>query len=194
MGKRMEEHLRFAVCLLAQFRLAGRRPLRRADLRAAVVRRHDGAGPLKADVAFEMFDLLGVPFFCFHDADVRPEGREFRRIEGAARRDRRLPRGRRWRPRRPASSGARRTSSPTAASWPAPPPTPTPTSSPTRRHREGLHRRDHRLGGQNYVLWGGREGYETLLNTDLGRSGSRRGGSCRWSSTTSTASASRARS
>jgi xylose isomerase len=27
----------------------------------------------------------------------------------------------------------------------------------------------HRLGGQNYVLWGGREGYETLLNTDLGR-------------------------
>ena len=27
----------------------------------------------------------------------------------------------------------------------------------------------HRLGGQNYVLWGGREGYETLLNTDMGR-------------------------
>ena len=27
----------------------------------------------------------------------------------------------------------------------------------------------HKLGGQNYVLWGGREGYETLLNTDLGR-------------------------
>ena len=26
-----------------------------------------------------------------------------------------------------------------------------------------------RLGGENYVLWGGREGYETLLNTDLGR-------------------------
>ncbi|TNY04482.1 xylose isomerase, partial [Escherichia coli] len=27
----------------------------------------------------------------------------------------------------------------------------------------------HRLGGANYVLWGGREGYETLLNTDLKR-------------------------
>lgn len=25
----------------------------------------------------------------------------------------------------------------------------------------------HKLGGENYVLWGGREGYETLLNTDL---------------------------
>ena len=28
-----------------------------------------------------------------------------------------------------------------------------------------------RLGGENYVLWGGREGYETLLNTDLPRDG-----------------------
>jgi xylose isomerase len=27
----------------------------------------------------------------------------------------------------------------------------------------------HRLGGENYVLWGGREGYDSLLNTDLGR-------------------------
>lgn len=27
----------------------------------------------------------------------------------------------------------------------------------------------HKLGGENYVLWGGREGYETLLNTDLKR-------------------------
>lgn len=32
---------------------------------------------LKADVAFEMFEKLGAPFFCFHDADVRPEGANF---------------------------------------------------------------------------------------------------------------------
>ena len=32
---------------------------------------------LKADVAFEMFRILGVPFFCFHDADIRPEGADF---------------------------------------------------------------------------------------------------------------------
>ncbi len=32
---------------------------------------------LKADVAFEFFQLLGVPFYCFHDADVRPEGKNF---------------------------------------------------------------------------------------------------------------------
>ncbi|TGT35347.1 xylose isomerase, partial [Mesorhizobium sp. M8A.F.Ca.ET.167.01.1.1] len=38
---------------------------------------------LKADVAFEMFSLLGAPYFCFHDADVRPEGKDF--SESAAR-------------------------------------------------------------------------------------------------------------
>ncbi len=53
----------------------------------------------------------------------------------------------------------------------------------------------HRMGGQNYVLWGGREGYETLLNTDL-EAGARPYGPlpATWSSNTSTRSASRARS
>ena len=49
-----------------------------------------------------------------------------------------------------------------------------------------------RLGGANYVLWGGREGYDTLLNTDLKRELDSWAGSCRWSSSTSTRSASRA--
>jgi hypothetical protein len=31
---------------------------------------------MKADVAFEMFDILGQPFYCFHDADMRPEGED----------------------------------------------------------------------------------------------------------------------
>jgi xylose isomerase len=39
---------------------------------------------LKADVAFEMFTLLGVPYYCFHDADVRPEGQGFFRKRGPA--------------------------------------------------------------------------------------------------------------
>ena len=33
------------------------------------------AAKLKADVAFEMFRLLGVPFFAFHDRDIAPEGK-----------------------------------------------------------------------------------------------------------------------
>ena len=52
-----------------------------------------------------------------------------------------------------------------------------------------------RLKGENYVLWGGREGYETLLNTDLeARARPGRPLPVAWSSTTSTRSASRARS
>ena len=52
-----------------------------------------------------------------------------------------------------------------------------------------------RLGGENYVLWGGREGYETLLNTDLGaRVRPVRPLPAAWSWSTSTRSASRARS
>jgi xylose isomerase len=35
------------------------------------------AARLKADVEFEMFSALGVPYFCFHDADIRPEGSNF---------------------------------------------------------------------------------------------------------------------
>ena len=52
-----------------------------------------------------------------------------------------------------------------------------------------------RLGGENYVLWGGREGYETLLNTDMKRELDQLGPlHAHWWSSTSTRSASRARS
>jgi hypothetical protein len=47
-----------------------------------------------------------------------------------------------------------------------------------RRDREVLHRRHSSLGGQNYVLWGGREGYETLLKPTCKREREQRGGSC----------------
>jgi len=86
MGRRMEEHLRFAVAWWHSFAWEGgdpfggrtfERPWHPQDSMAAA--RH------KADVAFEMFGLLGQPFFCFHDADVRPEGGSF--AESAARLD-----------------------------------------------------------------------------------------------------------
>ena len=51
----------------------------------------------------------------------------------------------------------------------------------------------HQLGGENYVLWGGREGYETLLNTDLRQGVSRLVALCRWLWTTNTKSVSAAR-
>ena len=124
---------------------------------------------LKADVAFEMFSLLGVPYFCFHDADVRPEGATF--AESAKRLDEiadyfegkmkktgvkllwgtaNLFSHRRF------MSGAATNPDPDVFAY----------AAATIKHCMDVTKR---LKGENYVLWGGREGYETLLNTDLGR-------------------------
>ena len=122
------------------------------------------------DAAFEFFAKLGVPFYCFHDRDVAPEGRTF--AETQANLDEvvghdRQPHGA---DRACASCGARPTCSATRATRPAPRRIPIPRSSPTPRPRSSsMLEATHRLGGANYVLWGGREGYDTLLNTDLVR-------------------------
>jgi len=126
------------------------------------------AAKLKADVAFEMFDLLGVPYFCFHDADVRPEGANFaentdnlneivdyfagkmessktKLLWGTAN----LFSHRRY------MSGAATNPNPDVFAFAA---------ATVKTCMDATHK----LGGENYVLWGGREGYETLLNTNLG--------------------------
>ena len=78
MGKRMEDQLRFAVAYWHSFAWEGGDPFggRTFDRPWYPQDTMDHA-KLKADVAFEMFAILGQPFFCFHDADVRPEGATF---------------------------------------------------------------------------------------------------------------------
>ena len=77
LGKRMEDHLRFSVTYWHSFAWDGRdmfggetfmRPWMHMDDEMAGAR-------MKADVAFEMFRLLNVPFFAFHDRDIAPEGK-----------------------------------------------------------------------------------------------------------------------
>ncbi len=89
-GKRLEDHLRFAVAYWHSFAWPGGDPFggqtfERPWFPKAGEADDMAKARLKADVAFEMFSLLGVPFYCFHDADVRPEGRDF--AESAARLD-----------------------------------------------------------------------------------------------------------
>ena len=84
LGKRMEDHIRFAVAYWHTFAWPGGDPFGGQHLRAArgsttAWRR----AKLKADVAFEIFDMLDAPFFCFHDADVAPEGDDARREQHA---------------------------------------------------------------------------------------------------------------
>ena len=170
MGKRMEDQLRFAVAYWHSFAWEGQDPFGgQTFIRPWHPQDDMGRAKLKADVAFEMFELLGVPFFCWHDADIRPEQGNFadnlrtlneitdyigekmtasktRLLWGTAN----MFSHRRW------MSGAATNPDPDVFAFAA---------ATVKSCMDATHK----LGGENYVLWGGREGYETLLNTDLGR-------------------------
>ncbi|MBW2282266.1 MAG: xylose isomerase [Deltaproteobacteria bacterium] len=171
-GRRMEEHLRFAVCYWHSFCWPGSdvfgdgtfdRPWLAGGEDALAQAEH------KTDVAFEFFSKLGVPFFCFHDRDAAPEGASLR--ESCASLDRIAE----HMERRMEETGLRLLwgtanlfGHPRYAAGAATNPDPEVFvhAAAQVKHCLGV---THRLGGANYVLWGGREGYETLLNTDLRR-------------------------
>ncbi|WP_299885299.1 xylose isomerase [uncultured Ruegeria sp.] len=168
MGKRMEDHLRFAVAWWHSFAWEGGDPFGGPTLERPWHPQDDmGRARMKADIAFEMFDILGQPYFCWHDADIRPEQGNFadnlRTLEeitdyigekmravgtkllwGTAN----MFSHRRW------MSGASTNPDPDVFAFAA-------------ATVKSCIDATHKLGGENYVLWGGREGYETLLNTDL---------------------------
>jgi len=168
-GKRLEDHLRFAVAYWHSFAWPGGDPFGGQTFERPWFGDDMGKARLKADVAFEMFSLLGVPYYCFHDADVRPEGKNF--AESAARLDEIAG----IFEKKQAESGVK-------LLWG------TANLFSHRRYMAGAATNPDpevfayaaatvkscidvtkRLEGENYVLWGGREGYETLLNTDMKR-------------------------
>jgi xylose isomerase len=171
LGKRMEDHFRFAVCYWHSFVWPGTDPFGGETF----LRPWQGAGdPMalarqKADVAFDMFRLLGVPFFTFHDRDIAPEGatlaesnRNVRAIgEVFARRMETEKVGLLW---GTANLFSNRRYMAGAATNPDPD-----VFAYAAAQVKNVLDLTHELGGANYVLWGGREGYETLLNTDIRR-------------------------
>ena len=171
-GRRMEDHLRIAVCLWHSFNWPGSdvfgtgtfdRPWLTGGMEPM-----EGARA-KLDAAFAFLAALGVPFFTFHDRDVAPEGRTFAETRanldavGAAIEDHMERTGVRllW-------GTANLFSHPRYAAGAATNPDPEVFAYAAAQVKVMLET-THRLGGENYVLWGGREGYETLLNTDLAR-------------------------
>jgi xylose isomerase len=171
LGKRMQDHLRCAVCYWHSFCWPG------SDVFGAGTFERpwlQGAAPLalaerKLEVAFEFFEKLGVPFFTFHDRDLAPEGATL--AESRAHLAHMLDRVELEMERTGVKllwGTANLFSHPRYAAGAATNPDPEVFAYAAAQVKDALEA-THRSGGANYVLWGGREGYETLLNTDLRR-------------------------
>lgn len=169
LGKRMEDHLRFGAAYWHSFAWPGGDPFGGQTFQRPWFGDTMDHAKLKADVAFEMFTALGVPFYCFHDADVRPEGKNFAEntknlneiVDYFAKKQSDTGVKLLWGTanlfsHRRFMSGAATNPDPDVFAF---------SAATIKTCMDATHR----LKGQNYVLWGGREGYETLLNTDLKR-------------------------
>jgi xylose isomerase len=171
LGKTLEEHLRIAVCYWHTFVWPGvdifgqgtfERPWQQPG--DAMERAHQ-----KADAAFELFTKLGTPYYTFHDTDVAPEGSSIKEYsENFARISDYLARKQQDTGVKLLWGTANLFSHPRYAGGAATSPNPEVFAFAATQVCHALDA-THRLGGENYVLWGGREGYDTLLNTDLVR-------------------------
>ncbi len=170
LGKSMEDHLRFGVCYWHSFAWDGsdifgagtfdrpwNRPVGEPMDRAAA----------KMEMAFEFFEKLGAPFFSFHDRDIAPEGATFAEscnnfdvmVDKAEAHMARTGTKLLW-------GTAQAFYQPRYAAGAATNPNPMVFAHAAAQVKHCMDA-THRLNGANYVLWGGREGYETLLNTDM---------------------------
>ncbi|MEM7340070.1 MAG: xylose isomerase [Actinomycetota bacterium] len=170
LGRRMEEHLRIGVCYWHSFNWPGAdifgtgtfdRPWLEANRDPMEAARE------KQDAAFEFFTKLGTRYFSFHDVDMAPEGATL--AESRHNLDAIVERA----GEKMAATGvellwgtANLFSHPRYAAGAATNPNPDVFAHAAAQVRHMLDA-THRLGGHNYVLWGGREGYETLLNTRM---------------------------
>jgi xylose isomerase len=170
-GKTMAEHLRFSVVYWHTFRGTGSDPFGAATLQRPW---DDGSPTLenairRVRVAFEFMEKLGAPFYAFHDRDVAPEGATLREShanldavvkvlkEEQERTGIRLLWGTANLFSHPRYlHGAATSCNADAFAYAA---------AQVKKCLEVTKE----LGGANYVFWGGREGYQTLLNTDMKR-------------------------
>lgn len=171
LGKTMREHLRWAVCYWHTFAWPGQdifgagtfdRPWKPGQPVTSEL------AQIKLDAAFDFFSKLGAPFYCFHDVDAMADHDDLAsytkeldaivdKMEGKI-----------------AETGvnllwgtANLFSHPRYAAGAATNPDPDVFAWAAHQVRSMIEA-THRLGGENYVLWGGREGYDTLLNTNIG--------------------------
>jgi xylose isomerase len=166
----MEEHLRFSVAYWHTFTHDGSDPFGTGTMQRPWDDVDDPMerAKVRVDAAFEFMDKLGVPYFCFHDRDVAPRGKSLAesnsnleaivdRIE--AKMD---------------ETGidllwgtAQLFLEPEYVHGAATSPNADVFARAAAQAKQAMDV-TNRLGGENFVFWGGREGYKTLLNTDVG--------------------------
>jgi len=168
-GKTMKEWLRFSVAYWHTFMMDGSDPFGARTMDRPFNRLSDrlDAAKARADAAFEFFEKLGVPFFAFHDVDIAPEGETLRESHKnidsivAILKDKMKTSDIKllWNtanmfthPR--FMHGAATSSNADVYAYSA------------AKVKKGLEVAKE-LGAENYVFWGGREGYESLLNTNM---------------------------
>jgi xylose isomerase len=170
-GKSMKDHLRFAVCYWHTFCGTGADPFGGGTKAFPWLEGPDADTRAKAkmDAAFEFVTKVGAPYYCFHDFDLVEEGDNF------AESTRRLQAIVEYAKEKQAASGVK-------LLWG------TANLFSNARYMNGAGTNPDfgtvayagaqlknaldatiALGGENYVFWGGREGYMSLLNTDMKR-------------------------
>ena len=170
-GKTMRELLRFAVCYWHTFRGMGGDPFGPGCAKRPW---EDGTESMemaakRVKVAFEFMEKLGVPYYCFHDRDVAPEGKNLREtnanldtiVKTLKEEMQRTGIKLLW-------GTANLFSNPRFVHGAA-----TSCNADVFAYAAAQVKKclevTKELGGENYVFWGGREGYSNLYNTDLKR-------------------------
>ncbi len=169
LGKKMKDHFRFATCYWHTFTWPGLDPFGGPTFDRPWMKSGNAMemAKLKLDAAFDFFSKIGTPFYCFHDRDIAPEGNNYKETK------KNLDEIVSLMEKKIKETGVK-------LLWG------TANAFSHKRYMAGASTNPdpeifafvaaqvkncmditHRLDGKNYVLWGGREGYETLLNTNM---------------------------
>ena len=169
LGKKMKDHLRFATCYWHTFTWPGLDPFGGPTFERPWMQQGDPIEKAeeKLDEAFDFFDKITTPFFCFHDRDISPEGKTYSETQKnffhiIDLMEKKLSKSKVKLLWGTANAFSHRRYMAGASTNPDPE-----VFAYKAAQVKDCMEATMRLGGQNYVLWGGREGYETILNTNM---------------------------
>lgn len=170
-GKTMRDWLKFSVAYWHTFRGVGSDPFGPGTIKRPWEDGTDSVDNAKRrmDVAFEFYQKLGNPYWCFHDRDIAPEGKSL--AESHKNLDALVAHAKQWQKETGVKllwGTANLFSNPRFMNGASTNPDAHVVAYASAQVKKAMEV-THELGGEGYVFWGGREGYQSLLNTDMKR-------------------------